>query len=64
MQEYWASYWVLIVVMRNFKLGKVAPITMPYIPPIIIPSLGDVTKLAIQFAKQALERAATAIAKL
>ena len=47
----------------QFKLGKVAPITMPYIPPIIIPSLGDVTKLAIQFAKQALERAATAIAK-
>lgn len=47
----------------KFKIGKIAPMTMPYIPPIVIPSLGDVAKLAIEFAKQALERAATEIAK-
>tara|TARA_R110002096_G_scaffold149051_1_gene310291 strand:+ start:4151 stop:9298 length:5148 start_codon:yes stop_codon:yes gene_type:complete len=47
----------------KFKIGKIAPMTMPYIPPIIIPSLGDLAKLVIEFAKQALERAATEIAK-
>jgi len=49
----------------NFKLkiGKIAPITMPYIPPIAIPNFGDLTKLLIDFAMDALNRAATEIAK-
>lgn len=42
---------------------KIKPLTMPYIPPVIIPNLGDLGKLAIKFAEEALKRAATEIAK-
>lgn len=45
------------------KVGKIKPLSMPYIPPIIIPNLGDLTKVAIDFAEEALKRVATEIAK-